>query len=165
LTAVAALLVAGGLVAYPLPSAGRLGGLLAVLGGFGLFSAALGIVVGWPQAITVALLVLVGQYGISLLNREGVDPGAPLVAVGLLLFAELAFASLAAPGQVAFSPAGRRYQALRVLVVVVGAGLVSGVLLLVVGAPLAGGPWMSASGVGAAAGLIALLALLVRRSV
>ncbi|MBA3621254.1 MAG: hypothetical protein H0W51_02880 [Euzebyales bacterium] len=139
-------------------------GLLAVLGGFGLISAALGIVVGWPQAITVALVLFAGQYGISLLGRDGIDPAAPLVAAGLLLFAELAFISLAVAAEAPLSPAGRRFEARRVTVVVVGGGLVAALLLAVVRAPFAGGPWLSASGVGAAAALTALLAVLVRRA-
>jgi hypothetical protein len=116
-----------------------------------------GILAAW------ALVLLGGAYGLALaVAGSGIDAGAPLVAAGLLLAAELAFWSLEArsrpldPGATA-----RRLAALGLLAL---AALGIGSLVLLTGDVRPGGGLvLEAAGVVAAAAAVALVARLAQR--
>ena len=97
-------------------------------------------------------------------DRETVDASAPLVAAGLLLLAELAYWSveLRSSGRAETGLLVRRLTALALLVF--GAVLLGLVVLVATTVPLGGGVVWDAVGVAAAAGALALLARLARRS-
>jgi hypothetical protein len=157
-TAVAALLAAA-------PLAGVRGGLREAL----TWLAAAGVVLAAaaalraPSLLGPALVVLLAEYTAALLGRGGrIDPAAPLVGAGLLLYAELAGWAAEARPQVG----DERPVLVRRAVVVAASTLAAlglGVLVLLATAvPAGGGLARLAVGVAAVTGTLALVAVVAR---
>jgi hypothetical protein len=107
--------------------------------------------------------VLGAEYTVSLFLPEGgVDGGAPLVAAGLLLTAELASWSVELRTPVEAEPLVVARRAALVLAIACGAVPVSAVVLAATALPLGGGVGWDAVGVVAALGAGAVLAALSR---
>jgi hypothetical protein len=110
--------------------------------------------------------VLGGYYGLQLaVDDRAFDAALPLVAVGLMLTAELAYWSLEEREPVE----GDRGDELRRLVFVVGLGtatfVLSTLMLVLVDVVQAGGLALDLFGAAAAAGVVVTVVLLARRQV
>ncbi len=142
----------------------RLRGFVALLGGVGLVCLGGAVLSGAAPLAAWALAFLGGAYALALAlaGGNGVDPGAPLVAAGLLLAAELAFWSREARSRTIDPGATiRRLGALGLLVL--GSLGLGSLLLLPAGVGLEGGLALEAIGVTAAVTAVALVARLARR--
>jgi hypothetical protein len=148
--------------AYPVVAAGELRGLFAAFAGVGC-ALLLASVVGVPQATPWTIAVLAGEYVGSLFTREdAIDLGAPLVAAGLLLVAELASWSLdlRTPKQV--DRAANERRALTVLAVSLAGLALAASALAASRMPLGGTVILLAVGVACSLGVLALIAGIVR---
>lgn len=123
----------------------------------------LGIAGGWATPIAAGLACFGAEYALFLATGKHVlDERSPLVAVGLVLAAELAFWSLERAGGAQTASLVARRLAL-VAATAVGAGAIAALLLVVSGAG-SGGVGVEALGVLAAATILLLLARLTARS-
>jgi hypothetical protein len=113
---------------------------------------AVGVAGRWGALVQLALSLPVGGYAAFLVERGDVDARAPLMAAGLLVAGELAYASL--------EPPTTRRAALRagMLAALAAAGAAALAVLLIGTAALGGGSLLEyAFGFGAAAAAIAVL--------
>jgi hypothetical protein len=161
---VAAVAVAVALALVPLARVdGPLRAALAWLAALGLLLAA-GAAWPLPSLLGPALVALLAEHTVVLLDGPGVDAGAPLVGAGLLLYAELACWAQEARPAVRDEPAvtGARVE---VLAAAVAAALGLGaVLLLAAAVPGGGGLSRLAVGVVAATLSLGLVAAVARRT-
>jgi len=161
--------VAAGLAGAPLLD-GPLPVVLGLAGVAALGSLAAALAGWWADGVGVALVLLVAEYGGSLVARgPGLDPSAPLVAAGLLLAAELAYWSAdvraaragGAGGAEDRAVTGRR--ARRVAVVTLSAAAGASFLLAAAALPRNGGEALRVAGVAAAAAAATVVLALLRR--
>jgi hypothetical protein len=139
---------------------------LGLSGAAGAAVLAVAIVVARAGLVAPALVLVAAGYAVTLIARDAnaLDPAAPLVACALLLVAELAYWSveLASSGRAESRVLLRRLAAL--------VGLAAAALALAAGVlaatamPFGGGLAWNLVGMTAAAGAIALIAELARRS-
>lgn len=139
----------------------------ASLGGIALALLSVSLLAAWAGGIPWTLVLLASAYVGELALRRGdgsVDASAPLVAAALLLLAELAYWSLElrAAGRAETRLLLRRLAALAALAF--GAVLLGMVVLVVTALPFGGGAAWHAVGVAAAAGALAILARLARKT-
>lgn len=99
-----------------------------------------GIVQGWPSLIPLAVAAVAGSYAVQLaIDDARLDTAAPVVAVGLLLAAELAYWSLDERTRTSGDP-GQGFRRLTFVALVAAAALVvASALLAVVDEVRAGG--------------------------
>jgi hypothetical protein len=136
-------------------------GRLAGLTGVALMIVAL--VRGVPRVVGWAAVILLAQYGLSLVSRAAVDPLAPVYAATLLLMVETAYSSLEWRARLA-GPSGTPIQAVGRLLALGLAGLgLAALVLALASVPLAYGLLVQVAGVGAAAAVLTTLITLVRR--
>jgi hypothetical protein len=159
----AALALLAALAAYPALESEDLGAPLGVLGAAAGLLLAFGLVTRLAPLIPPALVLLGGGYALYLaIETETVDPWAPVYAAGLLVLAELAYASVehqAAPDEAAML--ARRVATMVALAV--GAVVLGTILLATASVGSGGGLAVHALGAVAAAAALALLALLAWR--
>jgi hypothetical protein len=158
-----ALALLGAIVVY---SAVRPDGLPRVVPGVaaaGLAVAAVALIGRWPALVPVGVAGVGAGYALFLrLERDTVDPRAPVVAAMLLVAAELAFWSIERrDARVEAALVVRRI--LVVAVAALGAALL-GSLLLVATAGFSGGLALEAVGVLAAVVVLSIIALLAARA-
>jgi hypothetical protein len=161
---VAALAVAGALALVPLARVdGPLRAALAWLAALGLLLAA-GAAWPLPSLLGPALVTLLAEHAVVLLDGDQIDAGAPLVGAGLLLYAELACWAQEARPAVRDEPAVGRAR-VEVLAACVAAALGLGAVLLLAAA-VPGGDGLSRLGVGVAAATLTLglVAAVARRT-
>ncbi len=148
---------------YPAAEQELLGRLVRLIGVGGALLMVAAMVLGTSRMVSWAAVVLVVQYGVSLIPAPSVDRWAPLFAAGVFLMTESAYFSLEQRGRLPGprSPAFRELlRVFGITAVVIGAG--TGVLALA-SLPVPSGLLVQAAGVGAAAAALTTLTLLVRR--
>jgi hypothetical protein len=162
-TAAAALIVAGGIVAYADVASDRLPWVVGCIGVAGCALMAVAFVARKPTVLAFGLAGVGAAYGVFLSLRSGdVDARAPLVAAALLVAAELGFSSLERT-----SSRSDRLVVVRRIAGLAGAALLTGLvgsLVLVLTTGSAGGLALEAAGVGAAVLAVATIARLVSRA-
>jgi hypothetical protein len=153
------LAVYGGVLTWSCVLAPHIAPLTLFLGGAGALLLGVMLVRGVDELLGSALLLLAAAYVLGLLvGRRPLDEGAPLVAAGLLLCAELATWSLELRLRITLDPA-LRLQRVRAVGLLVLAGLAAASFVLVVAATsIGGGLAWAVLGSAAAVGAIALAA-------
>jgi hypothetical protein len=162
----AATVVAAGLALAPLAAVtGPLRQVLAWVAAVALVLAA-GAALRLPSLLTPALVVLLAEHTVVLLRRgDRVDAAAPLVAAGLLLYAELASWAGEARPQVRDDRSVLAARAVTLTVTTLVALGLGAAILLAAAIPAAGGGLARlAVGVVAASATLLLVALLARRT-
>jgi hypothetical protein len=156
--------VGGSLAAAAVLRAGGHEILLLSGGGVALAVLLAGLLLRWSAALAVGVALLGAQQATRLaLGPETVDEATPLVATGLLLVAELAWWSVE-PRVPAWAQGGVLARRLGTLVLsCAGALFVSALVVVAGGAPVSGGTALELVGVVAAAGALAVVALVARR--
>jgi hypothetical protein len=160
----AAVAVAVALALVPLARVdGPLRAALAWLAALGLLLAA-GAAWPLPSLLGPALVALLAEHTVVLLDGDGVDAGAPLVGAGLLLYAELACWAQEARPAVRDEPAVTRAR-VEILAASAAAALGLGAVLLLAAA-VPGGDGLSRLAVGVAAATLSLglVAAVARRT-
>ena len=139
---------------------GRWWSLLLAVGGAALALLSAALVFGRAALLTWSLVLLGGEYALSLmLVNQGFDGRAPLYGGGLLAVAELGHWST----ERAWPPAGDTARRLVVTALLAIAAVAAGsVLLAVATVGLTGGVGLEAAGVAAAVAALVLLTLLSR---
>jgi len=122
-----------------------------------------GMVGGAPWVVGWATVVLLFQYGLSLVARPAADLSAPLYASGLLLMVEAAYASLERRARIAGLSGRLGREAGRLVALGLAAAALSALVLAVASVPVAYGLLVQVAGVGAAGAALTTLILLVRR--
>jgi len=162
----AATMVAAALALAPLAAvSGPLRRVLAWVAAVGLVLAA-GAALRLPSLLAPALVVLLAEYTVVLLRRgDRVDAAAPLVAAGLLLYAELASWAGEARPQVRDDRSVLAARAATLTITTLVALGLAAAILLAAAIPAAGGGLARlAVGVVAAGATLLLVALLARRT-
>jgi hypothetical protein len=145
--------------------ADRYGAAVLVPGVVGVLVLAGALAFAQPAGIPIAVVLLGGSYGGSLfLGPHALDVWAPLEATGLLLAAELAYWSLELRPWVEAEPGVLARRATILTATGAGALFVGATVLGSASAPVGGGVAWEAVGVAAAAGALALLVRLSRRT-
>jgi ABC-type Na+ efflux pump permease subunit len=127
---------------------------------FALLALVVAIVLGWTALLPLSLGALGAFYGLQLaVDDAGLDLATPLVAVGLVLTAELAYWSLEERERVAGKPGESLRRLVYVAAVALGAFIVVAVLLALVDAVRTGG--LAVDLLGAAAAAAALIAIVL----
>jgi hypothetical protein len=148
-------------VAFSALHAGRLELVVAAVGLLGMLLLVVALAVRLPAVVAWAVALLGAAYASALLLRAGtIDGLAPVVAVGLLLTAELSYWSME-PHLPSDRGIGRRRAQRLALIALVGGG-VSALVLAASEAAGRGGLGLEALGVAAAAGALAVVAWLAR---
>jgi hypothetical protein len=148
-------LALAGVGGYPAYASPRLREPLAAATAVALVALVAGAITRWGSLVQLALSLPLGAYAAFLVDRGGVDSGAPVVGAGLIAAGELAFASL--------EPPTTRRAALRAALLIAlaaSAALALGALLIGAAAVGEGTLLEYAFGVGAAAAAVAVLAWL-----
>ena len=117
----------------------------------------------WPRIVGWGVALLALEYGFSLIERDGLDIGAPLYAASLLVLGE--FVADLAGARLPNGPERYRREAARLLAIAIVAGTAASVVL--VGAAVAGerGAIVQVSGVAAAGiALVVLVAVTNERT-
>jgi hypothetical protein len=130
----------------------------------GLVALAFALVSGWPAPIPWAVVALGAFYAVSLHGQRGIDGRAPVVGGLLVLVAELAYWSLERRTPVGDEAGLHLRRAVSVLATTLGATAISAALLAVTSVPLGGSVTWDAFGLAAAAGALAVLAVLSQRT-
>lgn len=120
------------------------------------------VVIGAPRAVGWAAVMLLVQYGTSLVSREGVDPGAPVYAAVLYLTVELAHASVERRNRIPGPSVLPLREVGRLPVLGVAAWGIAGLVVALASLPVEYGLLVQVAGVGAAAALLTTLIMLVR---
>lgn len=160
---VVAIGLAAGLAVYP---RAELEPIRRLVQSIGLVGAALMIsamLTGAPWVVGWATATLVTEYGLSLLGRPAVDPGAPFYAAALFLMVEVAYAALERRGRIAGLPGRPGRDAGRMIGFGLSALAVASLVLALASLPIAYGIFVQVAGVAAAAAVLATLVLLVRQ--
>ncbi len=164
-TAAMCLIIGAGVACAPFTSPGtdpRAVGPAVAVGLVGVAVLGLG-VAGWTQAVGGATVLLAAGYGISLVGRgTRFDNGVLVIAPALLLVTEIAYWSLDARLLGAEADWPRR--AARTLAEAAAALLAAGGIQAAVALPSARGVGLSALGVAAAVGVLAVADRLGRRA-
>ena len=129
----------------------------------GIVALALALVSGWPAPVPLAVVSLGASYAVSLHGHRAIDGRAPLVGAGLVLVAELAYWSLEQQSAVGEESGLQLRRALSILATTFGSAVVAAILLAATSVPLGGSVTWDAFGLAAAAGAVAVLALLSQR--
>jgi hypothetical protein len=119
--------------------------------------------VGVPWVIGWATVVLVVQYGLSLIARPSVDLWVPLYAAALFLMVESAYASLERRARMVGLSGRLRRESGRLLALGLAAAVLAALVLALASVPVAYGVLVQVAGVGAAAAVLTTLILLVRQ--
>ena len=157
-----ALIVLGGLAAYPVVAGDRQVRVVLAIGAAACGVVAVGLVFRWWLAVAWGLALFGAEYALFLrLRPDAVDARAPLVAAGLLVAAELAFGAVAAEG-------GRYERSLvasegLTLVGAAFATVLAGGFLLVVAGTASAGVALEAAGALAAVCAVGVVVRLARR--
>jgi hypothetical protein len=159
----AATAVAAALARAPLTRVeGQRREIMAWLAGAALLLAA-GAALRAPSLLAPALLALVAEYTIVLLlGDDRVDAAAPLVAAGLLLYAELAGWAREANPRVHDERRALATRAIGLAASTLAALALAALVLLAAALPAGGGLARLAVGVVAATGILALVAVVAR---
>lgn len=88
----AAVVLVTSVVAYPLTTPVGYRRALFLVGGLGVSALALAVLLRWPRAIGWGLGLLTLNYGFVLIDRNGLDPAAPLFAAAVVLLGEVTLA-------------------------------------------------------------------------
>ena len=148
-------------MAFSALRAGRLELAVAAVGLLGMLLLLVALAARLPAIVAWAVALLGAEYTTALLLRAGtIDGLAPVVAVGLLLTAELSYWSLE-PHLLSDRGIARRRAQRLALIALVGGG-VSALVLAASEAAGQGGLGLEALGVAAAAGALAVVAWLAR---
>lgn len=131
----------------------RLAGYVALAGAGCLV---IGLLLRRAAPTTFGLMLVGAGYGISLAGKA-LDPGAPLVAGGLLLVAELAYWALEPGASVRIGRRATIRRALFSLGLAVGAVLLGSLLLGVASTPQGGGASLGIAGVLAIAAVVGIV--------
>jgi hypothetical protein len=121
---------------------------------------------GWPSFVAWTLALLAGEYAIGLSLRADdavLDAAAPLYAAGLLVSAELAYWSLELRQTRREDVSGVAARVAAIGVLAVLSVFLGAFVVFVTTADLGGGLAWDAAGVVAAAGALAIVAILARR--
>jgi hypothetical protein len=122
------------------------------------------VVHGWPSLLVASLGVLGGFYGLQLaVDDRAIDAALPLVAVGLLLTAELAYWSLEEREKVEGDPGDGLRRLAFVAALAVAAFVLSAFLLVLADVVQGGGLALDLAGTAAAAAVVLTVVLLARR--
>ena len=155
-----AVLALAGVVAYPALAAGRVPEIAWVVAGLAPVLLVLGLLVR-VEGVGLALFLAGASYVAFLeLDGRGLDSGAPLVAVGLAVAAELAFWSLALAGSAPPAPGEGARRALDTAAVALGAAAATLVALGLGEVGTGGGLAFELLATAAAVGSLAALAAL-----
>lgn len=119
--------------------------------------------VGVPWVIGWSAVVLVVQYGLSLIAHPSVDVWVPLYAAALFLMVESAYASLERRARMAGMFGRLRREWGQLLAQGVAAAALSALVLALASVPVAYGFLVQVAGAGAAAAVLTTLILLVRQ--
>ncbi len=130
----------------------------------GVVGLALALVSGWPAPIPWALASLGASYAVSLHGQRTVDGRAPLVGAALVLLAELAYWSLERRTPVGEEAGLHLRRAVSVLATTLGSAAAASILLAATSVPVGGSVTWDVLGLAAAAGAVAVLALLSQRT-
>jgi hypothetical protein len=155
--------LAFGLALYPEAELETLTQLVRLIGVAGAALMIAGMVVGAPWVVGWATVILLFQYGSSLVARPAVDLWAPLYAAGLLLMIEAAYASLERRARITGLSNLLGRQAGRLVALGLAAAALSALVLALASIPVAYGLLVQVAGVGAAAAVLTTLILLVRQ--
>ena len=139
-------------------------GIAALAAALGLVALTFSLVTGWPAPIPWTVVGLGACYAVSLHGQHGIDGRAPVVGGLLVLVAELAYWSLERRTPVGDEAGLHVRRAVSVLATTLGSTAVAAALLAVTSVPLGGSVTWDAFGLAAAAGAVALLALLSQRT-
>jgi hypothetical protein len=162
LTAALSLAAGVALVGYPPLRSDRLWQVVVAVGGLGLLALVVALAGRLTGLLPWAIALVAGEYATALLLRGGtIDGAAPLYGAGLLVLAELAYWSLELP--LAAEPGIATRRAARLALLALVGGGVAALVLAASELATEGGLVLEAFGVAAAAGALALVALLARR--
>jgi hypothetical protein len=151
------------LVVYPALRSERLGAAVAAVGAGAGFLLVVGLALRWSSLVPWAVALVGGEYAFSLLVTGGrMDPLAPVFAGGLFLLAEFSYWAMERE-TVREEPGLLARRLATVLVTTVGVTLVAALVLVFSDTTVGGGLALEAIGVAAAAGALAIVALLARR--
>jgi hypothetical protein len=139
-------------------------GIAALTAAPGIVALALALVSGWPAPIPWAVVALGASYAVSLHGQQAIDGRAPVVGGLLILLAELAYWSLERRTPVGDEAGLHLRRAVSVLATTLGSTAVAAALLAVTSVPLGGSVTWDAFGLAAAAGAVAVLALLSQKT-
>jgi hypothetical protein len=130
----------------------------------GIVALAVALVSGWAAPIPLTVVSLGASYAVSLHGHRTIDGRAPLVGAALLLVAELAYWSLERRTHVGDEAGLHLRRAVSILVMTFGSAAVAAILLAATSVPLGGSVTWDAFGLAAAAGAVAILALLSQKT-
>jgi hypothetical protein len=135
-----------------------------VAGGCAVFVLAVGLLLRTPTTVPAAIVLLGGEYALTLsVEDASLDARAAVVAAGLLVVAELAFWSLELRAEITDEP-GSYFRRLAVLALLaLGALALSGALIAIDDLAGRGGLGIEVAGAVAAVGAFVLLWSLARR--
>lgn len=123
------------------------------------------LVLGWSSLIPVSLVLVGAAYATHLsVDDAALDAKAPFFAAGLLLAAELGYWSLEERERVRSDPSDALRRLALLVVLALGALLVSGTLLALVDAVRAGGLAVDLLSAAAAAAVLLVIVLGARRT-
>jgi hypothetical protein len=160
--AVAGLLIAAGTAAWIGGTGADLGPVAAAVAAVTWALLALGTGFAVPALMTLGAAGLVGAYGLSRIGHSGLDAGAAVLAVVLLVAFDLVIGSLEARRRVPGWSRRRRDDWTRLSLRAAAAGTVAAAVLFTATVPLQHGIFVQAAGAAAAAGLLAFLVALRR---
>ena len=125
----------------------------------------MGLVLRWSSPLAAGIGVLGAEQATRLaLTSNGVDPWTPVYAIGFLFAAELAWWSIEPRVAAWADPFLTLWRLGAIALMCAGGGFLSAIVVAAAGAPLQGGVGLELVGVIAAAGAVALVAVVSRRA-
>ena len=155
--------LATGLSLYPGAELSAISQLVRLIGVAGAALMILAMVAGASWVVGWATVMLLVAYGLSLVTRPAVDPGAPLYAAALFLMVESAYGSLERRGRIAGLTGLLTREIGRLMLFGLTALVLAALVLALASVPVAPGFLVQVAAVGAATAVLTTLVLLVRR--